>query len=379
MTTIGILGGGAAARLLAQAAQRIGVNVAVLDPDQFSPAMQVTGLGVSGSWDDDDVLAAFADAVDAVTIGGDNVPSARVAHVAQRGRLVRPGADTLACIQNKARLKQTLRSAGLPVAPFAVISTADDLRAFAAQHGYPILLQALQGDETVIRSSRIDSEQDLAPTWERLADSHSVLLVEKLVNPAREWALVVVRGHDGQIVTYPVVEVLRWKGMIHVIRAHQRGFDHLGGDMGKAAVQAIEGVGAFGIELIELADGGRLISDVSAGVHDAGLFTIEGCLTSQFENHVRAVLGLPLGWPDMLKPAAVTVNCLGVGKPMPGPRDFARALSYRGARLHWYGERECREGQRMGHVAAIHDSLAEAERIARMAAGDLMSASAWFV
>jgi 5-(carboxyamino)imidazole ribonucleotide synthase len=91
------------------------------------------------------------------------------------------------------------------------------------------------------------------------------------------------------------------------------------------------------------------------------------------------VLGLPLGWPDMVKPAAVTVNCLGVGKPMPGPRDFARALSYRGARLHWYGERACREGQKMGHVTAIHESLAEAERIARMAAGDLMSASAWFV
>ncbi len=376
MTTIGILGGGATARLLAQAAQRIGVNVAVLDPDQFSPAMQVTGLGVSGSWDDDEVLAAFADAVDAVTIGGNNVPAARVAHVAQRGRLVRPGADTLACIRNKARLKETLRSAGLPVAPFAVISTADDLRAFAAQHGYPILLQ---DGETIIQSGRIDSEQDIAPIWERLADSHSVLLVQKLVSPAREWALVVVRGHDGQIVTYPVVEVLRWKGMLHVIRAHQRGFDHPGSEMGKAAAQAIEGVGAFGVELMELADGGLLISNISAGVHDAGLFTIEGCLTSQFENHVRAVLGLPLGWPDMLKPAAVTVNCLGVGKPMPGPRDFARALSYRGARLHWYGERACREGQSMGHITAIHDSLAEAERIARMAAGDLMSASAWFV
>jgi 5-(carboxyamino)imidazole ribonucleotide synthase len=173
--------------------------------------------------------------------------------------------------------------------------------------------------------------------------------------------------------------MVRWKGAIHVIRAHQRGFDHPATSLGGAVVEAIGGIGAFGIALLELHNGELLIDDVLPCAHDAGLFTIEGCLTSQFENHVRAVLGLPLGWPDMVKPAAVTVNCLGVGKPMPGPRDFARALSYRGARLHWYGERVCREGQKMGHVTAIHESLAEAERIARMAAGDLMSASAWFI
>ena len=379
MTTLGILGGGPYARLIAQAAQRIGINAAVLAEDEFGPAMQVTGLGVTGSWDDDEVLAAFADAVDAVTCEGGHVPPARAAFVAQRGRRIHPDADVLACIQNKSQLKQTLHAAGLPVAPFAAISAQDDLRVFGAQHGYPILLWASDGGATNDQPAWIKSEQDIAPVWERLADSPMPLLAEKPISPKREWALVVVRGQDGRIVTYPVVEVLRWKGLPHVIRAHQRGFDHPGQDLGKAVVEALKGVGAFDIALMELADGGLMVGEVSPGVHDAGLFTIEGCLTSQFENHVRAVLGLPLGWTDMVKPATVTVNCLGVGKPMPGPRDFARALSYRGAHLYWYGERDCREGQKMGHVTAIHESLAEAERIARMAAGDLMSASAWFV
>jgi len=376
MTTIGILGGGPAARLIAQAAQRIGLHVAVLDQDEFSPAMQVTGLGVSGSWDDRETVLAFARAVDAITVEGLRVPTDPIALIAQHGWRACPDAGALACVQDKLRLKQTLHAAGLPVAPFAAVNAHDDARAFGAQHGYPVALRGTGVDDATIC---ISSEQDLALAWERLSDSSEALLVEKLATPKRELALVVVRGQDGKTVIYPVVEIVRWKGAIHVIRAHQRGFDHPATSLGSAAVEAIGGIGAFGIELSELPNGELLINDVLPCTHDAGLFTIEGCLTSQFENHVRAVLGLPLGWPDMVKPAAVTVNCLGVGKPMPGPRDFARALSYRGARLHWYGERACREGQKMGHVTAIHESLAEAERIARMAAGDLMSASAWFV
>ncbi len=376
MTTIGILGGGPAARLIAQAAQRIGLHVAVLDQDEFSPAMQVTGLGVSGSWDDRDTLLAFADAVDAITVEGARVPADRIALIAQRGRRVCPAAGALACVQDKLRLKQALGAAGLSVAPFAAANSPDDVRAFGAQHGYPITLRGPGMDDAPVK---VNSEQDLALAWEQLYDPPRALLVEKPPTPKRELALVVVRGQDDKTVIYPVVEMVRWKGAIHVIRAHQRGFDHPATSLGSAAAEAIGGVGAFGVALLELPNGELLIDDVLPCTHDAGLFTIEGCLTSQFENHVRAVLGLPLGWPDMVKPAAVTVNCLGVGKPMPGPRDFARALSYRGARLHWYGERACRKGQKMGHVTAIHESLAEAERIARMAAGDLMSASAWFV
>jgi 5-(carboxyamino)imidazole ribonucleotide synthase len=273
-----------------------------------------------------------------------------------------------------------LRTAELPVAPFVAINALDDLRTFGAQHGFPIRLHlAARADEPHGSPHQVNSDQDVVEAWMRLSGSHSLLLAEKVLIPRRELALVVVRGQDGKSVAYPVVEVLRWKGTPHVIRAHQRGVAHWGSDLGKAVVAAIKGVGAFGVELLELADGELVVGDVSPCAHDAGLFTIEGCLTSQFENHVRAVLGLPLGWPDMVKPAAVTVNCLGVSKTMPGPRDFARALSYRGAHLHWYGEHECREGQKMGHITAIHESLAEAERIARMAASDLMSASAWFV
>jgi 5-(carboxyamino)imidazole ribonucleotide synthase len=176
-----------------------------------------------------------------------------------------------------------------------------------------------------------------------------------------------------------VTETLQLNHVCHVVRANRSGFDHPAKDIGRAVVEAVQGVGAFGIEMFELPDGRVLVNEVAPRVHNSGHYTIEACLTSQFENHVRAVLGLPLGWPDMVQQAAVMVNCLGTSDQMPKPRDFERALSYRGAHLHWYGKRECRKGRKMGHVTAVHDSPAEAERIARMAAGDLMSASAWFL
>lgn len=379
MTTLGILGGGQLARMLAQAAQRIGVNVAILDEDEFSPAMQVTGLGVTGSWRDRETLGEFADAVDVLTIESEFVPVELISFLEGRGRRVLPGSHTLGLVQDKFTQKQTLNAAGLPTTTYAAVGSLDEVKAFGAQHGYPLVLKTRTLGYDGYGNAQIAGEGEAQAAWDKLAATGRALMVEKFVPFERELALIVVRGQDGRIVTYPVTETLQLNHVCHVVRAEQSGFDHPAAALGRAVVEAVDGVGAFGIEMFELPDGMLLINEIAPRVHNSGHYTIEACLTSQFENHVRAVLGLPLGWPDMVKRAAVMVNCLGTSDRMPAPRDFARALSYRGAHLHWYGKRECRKGRKMGHVTAVHDSLAEAERIARMAAGDLMSASAWFL
>ena len=379
MTTLGILGGGQLARMLAQAAQRIGVNVAILDEDEFSPAMQVTGLGVTGSWRDRETLGEFADAVDVLTIESEFVPVELISFLEGRGRRVLPGSHTLGLVQDKFTQKQTLNAAGLPTTTYAAVGSLDEVKAFGAQHGYPLVLKTRTLGYDGYGNAQIAGEGEAQAAWDKLAVTGRALMVEKFVPFERELALIVVRGQDGRIVTYPVTETLQLNHVCHVVRAEQSGFDHPAAALGRAVVEAVDGVGAFGIEMFELPDGMLLINEIAPRVHNSGHYTIEACLTSQFENHVRAVLGLPLGWPDMVKRAAVMVNCLGTSDRMPAPRDFARALSYRGAHLHWYGKRECRKGRKMGHVTAVHDSLAEAERIARMAAGDLMSASAWFL
>jgi 5-(carboxyamino)imidazole ribonucleotide synthase len=379
MTTLGILGSGQLARMLAHAAQRIGVNVAILDEDEFSPAMQVTGFGVAGSWRDRKTLGQFVDSVDAITIESEFVPADVLTFIEKRGRRVIPSSVTLAQLQDKLVQKQTLKASGVPTAEYAATASIDDVRAFGARHGYPLVLKTRTLGYDGYGNALIEREADAQAAWHRLVATGRELMVEKLVDFSRELAMIVVRAETGRTVSYPVVETLQLEQVCHAVRAHQSGFDHPAANIGKMIVEMVNGVGAFGIEMFELRDGSILVNELAPRVHNSGHYTIEACVTSQFENHVRAVLGLPLGWPDMVKRAAVMVNCLGTSDRMPDARDFNRAFQYRGAHIHWYGKAECRKGRKMGHVTAIHDSDAEAERIARMCAGTLMSAMEWFL
>jgi 5-(carboxyamino)imidazole ribonucleotide synthase len=379
MTTLGILGGGQLARMLAQAAQQIGVNAAILDEDEFSPAAQVTSFTVSGSWKDKHTLDDFVDAVDAVTIESEFVPAEIIARIEKRGRQVFPSSKTLAQLQDKFTQKQMLNAAGLPTVAYAAVSSLDDVKAFAAEHGYPVVLKTRTLGYDGYGNARINTERDAQAGWDKLSSTGRDLMVEAFADFAKELAIIVVRGVDGNIKHYPVVQTVQVEGVCHCVRAHVDGFKHPAVDLGKRVIEASGGVGAFGIELFELKDGRNLINEVAPRVHNSGHYTIEGCLTSQFENHVRAVLGLPLGWTDMIKKSAVMINCLGWREAMPNAKDFEKALSFKGAHVHWYGKRDFRKMRKLGHVTAIHDYEPEAERIARMSAAALMSAPEWFL
>jgi 5-(carboxyamino)imidazole ribonucleotide synthase len=379
MTTLGILGGGQLARMLAQAAQRIGVNAAILDEDEFSPAMQVTQFGVTGSWTDRKTLGEFADAVDAITIESEFVPTEVIAFIEQRGKRVLPSSQALSRVQDKFIQKQTLNAAGLPTTDYAAVASIDDVKAFGAQHGYALVLKTRTLGYDGNGNMQINREGEAQAAWDKLVATGRELMVEKFVDFKRELAMIVVRSEDGRVVSYPVAETVQLGHVCHCVRARETGFQHPASGLGKQIIEAVGGIGAFGIEMFEKKDGSALINEIAPRVHNSGHYTIEGCITSQFENHVRAVLGLPLGWPDMVQKAAVMVNCLGVHETLPDARDFSKAIYYRGAHLHWYGKREIRKGRKMGHVTAVHDSEAEAERIARMSAGTLMGATAWFL
>ena len=379
MTTLGILGGGQLARMLAHAAQRIGVNVAILDEDEFSPASQVTALGIEGSWQDRDTLDAFIAGVDAITIESEFVPAEIIAHIESRGRRVFPSSATLAKLQDKFAQKQTLNVAGLPTVAFAAVDSLDALKAFGREHGYPIMLKTRTLGYDGYGNAIIEREGNAQAEWERLSATGRALLAEAFAKFKREIAIIIARDEKGNIKHYPVVETLQLGGRCHVVRANEKGFDHPAVEISRKLVESVNGVGAFGIEMFEMPDGAILINEVAPRVHNSGHYSIEACITSQFENHVRAVLGLPLGWTDMVKRNAVMVNLLAQKDAMPLPRDFDKALQLKGARLHWYGKREAREGRKMGHITALHDNDAEAERIARTSAGTLMDAIEWFL
>jgi 5-(carboxyamino)imidazole ribonucleotide synthase len=195
-------------------------------------------------------------------------------------------------------------------------------------------------------------------------------MIEAWVPFERELAVMILRGRDDEVRAYPVVETIQQNHICHVVRAPAAVAPEVAARaaaLASQAVTALDGVGVFGVELFLLADGSLLLNEIAPRPHNSGHYTIEACVTSQFENHLRAVLGLPLGDTHMITPAAVMVNVLGRRDGAADVDGIRDALTVAGAHLHLYGKRESRVGRKMGHVTALADSLDAAEAIARAA------------
>jgi 5-(carboxyamino)imidazole ribonucleotide synthase len=212
---------------------------------------------------------------------------------------------------------------------------------------------------------------ELGINWEGIASGGRQLMVEAFVPFERELAVMVVRSRDGEVRTYPVVETVQENHICRVVRAPApiaAQIAERARQIAVAAVESIDGVGVFGVEMFQLPDGEILINEIAPRPHNSGHYTIEACATSQFENHIRAVLGWPLGATAMLSPAAVMVNILGTRASAYRAESVRAALEVEGAHLHIYAKREARPGRKMGHVTALGDTLAAAEAIAAEAA-----------
>jgi 5-(carboxyamino)imidazole ribonucleotide synthase len=369
---IGILGGGQLARMTADAALRLGLETVVLDPDADAPAGQVTRQ-VIGPLEPHEALVTFARQIDVATLENEFVDRGVLEYLAERGIMVRPSIHTFAVILDKLHQRAAMAAAGLSATPYAAIASAADVDAFAAQHGWPVVLKTRsQGYDG--RGVAIAHEAaGVSAAWQRLGAGVRPLMAEGFVAFTRELAVMVVRDAHARVVAYPVVETVQEDYVCRVVRAPaaipNEVADHAR-DVATRAVAAIEGVGVFGVELF-LGPGSLLsVNEIAPRPHNSGHYTIDACVTSQFENHLRAVVGLPLGSVAMTAPAAVMVNLLGT-------RSGDTAGLHSGAErrgdawVHLYGKRELRPGRKMGHVTAVGDSLEEAERRALDAAAAL--------
>lgn len=368
---VGILGGGQLAQMLTQAAVSLGIETAIYERQPDSPASRLTHFHVVGEWDDLPALIHFAEGCDLLTLENEFVYAESLAHLERAGHAVYPSAATLATVQDKYRQKQCYAHAGLDVPAFAEVDSPADVARWAQAHGYPVVLKARYGGYDGYGNATIHTEDALNAAWERLSRRpHTRLMVEAYAPFVRELAVMIVRGRDGETRAYPVVETVQQDHICHVVRAPAP-VDGATADaavrLATAAVVALGGVGVFGVELFHLADGGLLLNEVAPRPHNSGHYTIEACETSQFENHLRAVLGYPLGDTGMVAPCAVMVNALGTRDGITDPQGVAPALAIRGARVHVYGKRESRVGRKMGHVTALGASLDDAEARARAA------------
>jgi 5-(carboxyamino)imidazole ribonucleotide synthase len=358
-STIGVLGGGQLGRMFAMAARRLGYRVHTLAPDHDTPTGQIADVEVNASYDDLAAVSAFARAVDVVTFEFENVSAAAVAE-AERHAIVRPNGRSLAIAQHRLKEKSFLVEHGLPVAPFAAVRAAADLEPAIARAGCPSVLKTATSGYDGKGQIRIADAGELAGAWDALGRREAVL--EAFIDLDREISVIGARGVGGEWSHFGPIENAHARHILDVSVAPasvEAATAALAVDITHRVMDALDYVGVLCIEFFIARDGRLLVNELAPRPHNSGHLTFDACRTSQFEQQLRAVCGLPLGSPDMLQPAAAMANLLGDlwddGEP-----DWSAALALPDVKLHLYGKSTPRPGRKMGHLTVLAATPAEA-------------------
>jgi 5-(carboxyamino)imidazole ribonucleotide synthase len=359
-----------------QAASALGLDVVIAERFARSPAARLTDASVvfAQGWDDPTALDELARLAPIVTLESEFVDARVLAGLEARGSRVLPAPRCVATVQDKLLQKQALLKAELPVPAFASVAWPADVARIGAELGWPLMLKARRdgydGHGNALVADRSQADQ----ACRRLGWPDRMLFAEAVVPFERELAVLVVRGLDGAMVTYPTVET-RQDPALHICRvvlapaAIPLAVAEHAARIARGAVEAVDGIGAFGVELFLLPGGEVLINELAPRPHNSAHYSIEACLTSQFSNHVRAVMGWPLGDAALRTPAAAMVNVLGTGAS--STPDMGAALAVPETFVHLYGKAENRPGRKLGHVTALADSLEVALACAQQAADGL--------
>jgi 5-(carboxyamino)imidazole ribonucleotide synthase len=364
--TIGVLGSGQLGRMFAISARRLGYRVHTYSPDRDTPTGQIADIEVDAPYEDLDRVREFASAVDVVTFEFENVPAA-TAEMAARHALVRPAGQVLHITQHRLREKTFLSTHGFPVTRFLAVTREEDLRG-AEGFGPGILKTAGFGYDGK-GQYRVGSVADTVSAWEKMGRQEAVL--ESLVDFEAELSVVGVRSHNGECAFFAPSANAHVNGVLDISVAPAPFHPSVTRDAIKITQGILEQLDVTGVLCVEffLARNGRLIiNELAPRPHNSGHLTIDACITSQFEQQLRAVCGLPLGSTQMLRPAAMA-NLLGdVWANAPGNQpDWAAALAMPDVNLHLYGKTEWRKGRKMGHLTATADTPAAAENAVREA------------
>ena len=371
---LGIIGGGQLARMTAIAALPLGVEVIVLEKNLHSPAARLSPDCIAGDWADRETLLKFAEQCEVITLENEFVDAAALEVLEKAGHKVFPSAQCIATVQDKFTQKSALQNAGLTLPKCRAVKSTNEIVAAAKHLGWPMVLKTRRNGYDGKGNFTLKSETDVAASWQALVGAQNELMVEAWFPFVKELAVIVTRGRDGATAVYPVVETIQRHHVCQMVKAPAPISDELAqraAALAKRTVEAVGGVGSFGVEMFLSATGELAINELAPRVHNSGHYTIEACDCSQFENHVRAVLGWPLGNPLMVAPAAVMVNLLGTKMASGQPCGLDAALRLTGARVHLYGKWMSGPGRKMGHVTVLENSVDEAQAIAERAANQI--------
>jgi 5-(carboxyamino)imidazole ribonucleotide synthase len=350
-STVGILGGGQLGRMFGIAARRMGYRVHAFEPNPDSPAGQISDVEINAPYTDSLALECFARQVDVISFEFENIPLSAINEVASL-RPLRPRGEVLHICQNREREKAFLAQHGFPHAPFAVVDSPESLSAALERIGTPSVLKIADFGYDGKGQLKLEGEVDLKRLWQGFHAPRGVL--EKWIPFESELSVVVARGLDGQMVAFPPSENLHKRHILDLSIVPAR----FSSEVCKAAVwlasdiaDSLDVVGLLAVEFFLTREGELLVNELAPRPHNSGHYTFDACVTSQFEQQLRAVCGLPLGSNALLTPV-VMWNLLGdlweKGEP-----DWNVILSEPRAKLHLYGKAEARPGRKMGHVAVL--------------------------
>ena len=366
---MGIVSAGQLARMTLQAAIALDIEVQLLAGSDIDSAAAVARHVSTAPEFTFEAIADIASRSDAVTFDDELVAREHLVALEAAGFVLRPGADALRFGQDKLHQRRELSQRGFPVPPFLEVETADEVTAFAREHGWPLIAKAARGGFDGRGVWVLDGPADAERVVADAARAGVTLLVERSVPFVRELAVLVARRPSGDVAVYPVVETIQRDGMCHELlvpaaispRTAARAIE-----LGVTLAHTIGSVGILAVELFDTEDD-LLVNEVALRPHNSGHWTIEGALTSQFENHLRAVLDWPLGAPEAVAPAIATVNVVG-GDAARSPHEaLSQALEVPGVSVHLYGKSP-RAKRKLGHVTALGTDLDEVRGRARRAA-----------
>ena len=359
-STIGVLGGGQLGRMFAMAARRLGYRVHTLAPDHDTPTGQIADVEINASYDDLDAVARFAQNVDVVTFEFENV-SAAAAAAAEAHAIVRPNGRSLEIAQHRIREKTFIAALGVPVTPFAAIRSDADLAAAIRSIGTPSILKTASFGYDGKGQIAVRDRSQAAAAWDALGRREAIL--EAFVDLDREISVIAARGADRSWSAFMPFENVHRNHILDITSSPAEVPPIMvtrAVDATHAVMDALEYVGVLCIEFFVTRDGRVLVNEIAPRPHNSGHLTFDACRTSQFEQQVRAVCGLPLGSPELLQPAAMA-NLLG-DLWQDGEPDWAAALARPEVKLHLYGKTSARPGRKMGHLTALAETTADARQ-----------------
>ena len=369
---IGVLGAGQLAKMLANDAYRLGLRFATIEDKPGSPATFMTKFDFSGSGNNRERLDKFVDSCDVITLENEFIDPEILEYI-EESKPVYPSSKTLKLIQDKFIQKNTFAEAGLKLPNYNKMDNIEDCKKFGEQFGYPFVLKARKYGYDGYGNETVRSEGEIEKAYNNLTKNNkSGLLAETFVNFTKELAVMVARSKNGETAIYPCVETIQRDHICHQIIAPAEVDSYVAETAQQAAlacVKAIDGVGVFGIELFLTEDGEVLVNEIAPRPHNSGHYTIEGCYTSQYENAIRAINGLPLGSTELITGAACMINLLGERDGSGVPSSPDKMLQSK-AKLHLYDKADSRVGRKMGHITAVASNTDDAIKIAKKAAAD---------